>query len=64
MNNDLCDGCKFRACKRCDTCSRRYADRYEPIPPPRQKSATEVQRLTLALTFMELLDKPIKEATP
>jgi hypothetical protein len=50
LENDPCKGCMYRGVGRkvCDTCSRRYLDRYKPMPPPKKISPAAVQLLTLA----------------
>ncbi len=45
----LCAECRWKGCKRCDICSRRYSDRFERKPPP------EPVRKAAALILMEAL---------
>lgn len=52
-----CDGCRFtRGAKRCETCSRRYADRFEPPPPPKPMSRNAAMALATILAATTLTD--------
>ena len=64
MSFENCNGCKFVASlshvkgfKRCDGCSRRYADRYEPIPEltetEKAKARAKLAMLTAATAALE-----------
>ena len=56
----LCDECRWKGCKRCDVCSRRYSDRFERKPPPEpvRKAAALIlmEALTLGLVSAEGMD--------
>jgi hypothetical protein len=48
-----CEGCMFERihAKRCNICSRKYLDRYEPIPPPKPMSKKAAMALSTLFTI-------------